>query len=81
MKTQPQQQNNMTNGLSVRIGAKLKSIRQEKGISTVKMVDDLKISRTTLFNIEAGTANTTINMLEDLINYLGFTPEELFKNI
>ena len=50
----------------------LKTLRQESGLSQVKLAHESGVSLPTIQNIEAGKANPTIEVLEKLGQALGF---------
>ena len=50
----------------------LKRIRKEKKISLADLSGALKISRSTLIDIENGIGNPSFNKVSEVIEYLGF---------
>jgi transcriptional regulator with XRE-family HTH domain len=55
-----------------RIGLELKNKREEKGLTTQQLADDMGISRSTISKIENGKWNFGIDTITTLAVYLGF---------
>lgn len=64
------------------IGAKIRKLREEKGLSQEKLVAKGDLSRYTLYLIETGkTDNPSIKILNKIAIALGTTIEELVKEV
>ena len=65
--------------LAERLAERLRKLRDETGLSQVQMAKRLRISRSTLNRLEAGTQNTTITMLSHLCAVLRCDVGDLFS--
>lgn len=67
--------------LSKQLGACIRSLRQETGLSQVEFGEKCGFYQTYLSRVERGQANPTINALEVIANSLGMTVFELFDRV
>lgn len=68
----------MRGDLSLRVINNLKEIRQKRGITQVKMAEDLRITRQTINAIENNKYNPSLELALKLIRYFGVPIEEIF---
>lgn len=61
------------------LGARIKSLRQEKGYSQEQFAEKLGIASRTLCGIEIGKNFFTADTLEKILEALDATPEDLFR--
>lgn len=61
------------------IGARIKQLRQQKGLSQEQFAEKLGIATRTLCGIEIGKNFFTADTLENILNTLEVTPQDLFK--
>ena len=61
------------------LGARIKSLRQEKGYSQEQFAEKLGIASRTLCGIEIGKNFFTADTLEKILEVLDATPEDLFR--
>ncbi len=59
------------------IGAKLRRIRQFRGLSIEAVIEDTKIN---VARVEYGKVNCSISTLSFLLNYYNITPMEFFSD-
>lgn len=59
------------------IGAKLRRIRQFRGLSMEAVFEDTKIN---VARVECGAVNFSISTLSSLLNYYNITPTEFFSD-
>ncbi|GEL66562.1 helix-turn-helix transcriptional regulator [Marinilactibacillus psychrotolerans] len=57
----------------------IREIRLEKGITQVKMAEDLQITRQTITAIEKHKYNPSLELALKLLNYFDVPIEELFE--
>lgn len=62
-------------------GANLRRIRNEKGYSQQQLADDAGMSKMTIFKIESGKMNCSIDIYFTLCKTLEIEPEELIVNV
>ena len=63
----------------MKVKNRIKEIRLEKGISQVKMAEDLQITRQTINAIENHKYNPSLELALKLMKYLDVTVDEIFK--
>ena len=61
------------------IGAKIKRLRQKKGLTQEKLAEQVNISTFTLIGIETGKNFMTAQTMEKIIECLGVSLDELFS--
>ncbi len=64
-----------------KFGLIIRKLRQQKSISQEKMALDAGIDRTYIGDIENGSRNISLQIIEKLANYLGMPISEIFKQI
>ena len=64
-----------------KFGLIIRKLRQQKSISQEKMALDAGIDRTYIGDIENGSRNISLQIIEKLANYLGMQISEIFKQI
>ena len=67
--------------ITEKVGSRIKELRGESGISQEKLALKAEVDRTYLAGVELGKRNPTVTSLEKIINALGVTFEEFFKNM
>lgn len=67
--------------LAQRLADKLQRLREETGLSQVRMARRLGVSRSTLNRLEAADQNTTLRTLDRLCRSLKCEPGELFERM
>lgn len=65
-------------GIQMKVVNHIKEIRLKKGISQVKMAQDLQITRQTINAIEKNKYNPSLELALKLVKYLDVPIEELF---
>ena len=65
--------------ISVRIGNRLRAIRQQKGISQEELADTADLNRAFVGQVERGQKNATIRTIEKLCIALDVTLHEFFS--
>lgn len=68
----------MTYNIKKLLGARIKQLRQTKGLSQEQFAEKLGIATRTLCGIEIGKNFLTSNTLEKILEVLDITPQELF---
>ncbi len=68
-----------TSQLSKQLGACIRDLRQQTGLSQVEFGERCGFYQTYLSRIENGRANPTINAIEVIANALGMTVFELYE--
>lgn len=63
------------------VGKKIKTIRNEQGLSQEKLALKAEIDRTYLAGAEQGKRNISLKSLEKIVNALDVSFEEFFKGI
>ncbi len=71
----------MTSQLSKQLGACIRELRLQTGLSQVEFGERCGFYQTYLSRIEHGRANPTINAIEVVANALGLTVFELFDRV
>jgi transcriptional regulator with XRE-family HTH domain len=64
--------------LAERLAQTLRNLRADAELSQVQMAKRLRISRSSLNRLEAGSQNTTLQTLDHLCRVLRFQPGDLF---
>lgn len=67
--------------IMVRLGQRIKDLRNAKGISQEKFALSIDMDRTYYASVENGKRNISINNIKKIADGLGITLEELFKNV
>ena len=67
----------MKHRINIRIGDKIRTIRQEKGLSQEKLAEIANMHRTYIGMVERAEKNITLVSLEKIANALGVRVEEL----
>lgn len=62
-----------------RFGLVIKELRNDRGISQERLALDADIDRTYIGDIEKGTRNVSLEIVEKLCNYFQLPISELFK--
>lgn len=71
----------MPSPLSKQLGACIRTLRQQTGLSQVEFGEKCGFYQTYLSRVENGNANPTLNAMEVIANSLGLTIFELFDKI
>lgn len=69
----------MEGDLQRTLGANLRTLRQERGLSQEAMADLLGVHRTYMGGIERGERNLTLKTVERLATTLGIDPLQLLR--
>lgn len=69
----------MKNDISKKLGANIKRIRTEKGMSQGDICRALDLDRGYVSSLEGGKRNPTLAMIERIAGALGVTSDELLK--
>jgi DNA-binding XRE family transcriptional regulator len=56
----------------IKMGEKIREIREKKGYNQEQLADIMKVSRTTISKIESGKFNCSLDYLSKFSWYLGF---------
>ena len=67
--------------ITQKLGQRIKSLRNEIGISQEKFALSIDMDRTYYASVESGKRNISINNIEKIAKGLGITLEELFKGL
>ena len=67
--------------IKVKLGEKVKELRNSIGLSQEKFAHKCELDRTYIASIEAGKRNVSIINIEKIANALGVTVSELLKGI
>ena len=67
--------------ITVKLGARIKELRNQKGLSQEKFALDIGMDRTYFASVEAGKRNIAIINIKKIADGLGVTLSELFENI
>lgn len=67
--------------ITQKFGQRIKSLRNELGISQEKFALSIDMDRTYYASVESGKRNVSINNIEKIATGLGITLEELFKGL
>lgn len=57
--------------IRVKIGMKIRYLRQEKGISVRELADLADVNKSTIVNLEAGRFDARLDTLQSIANALG----------
>ena len=68
----------MTLNIKKQIGARIKKLRQDKGLSQEQFAEKIGIASRTLCGIEIGKNFFTADTLEKILETLEITPQDLF---
>lgn len=68
-------------GVYVALGGKIRLIREAIGLSQEELSKRVKLTRTSLTNIEAGRQRILVDDVEDFARALGTSPKNLLKGI
>lgn len=63
------------------VGDRIRLLRNERNLSQDKLAERAGLHNTYIGQVERGEKNVTIESLEKIVNALGISFEELFKNI
>ncbi len=63
------------------LGARIKELRNQKGLSQEKFALNIGMDRTYFASVEAGKRNIAIINIKKIADGLGVTLSELFKNM
>ena len=66
--------------ITERIGARIRELRNQQGISQEKLALKAEIDRTYLAGVERGKRNPSIKSLEKILSALGVTFHEFFDD-
>ena len=69
----------MKKNISKQLGANIKRIRAEKGMTQGDIFRALKLDRGYVSSLEAGKRNPTLSMIEKIAGALGVSSDELLK--
>ncbi len=64
-----------------RLGARIRSIRTERGLSQEKFALSINMDRTYFASVEAGRRNISIENIEKIANGLNVSLAELFREL
>ena len=67
--------------LQKQIGARIKELRKEKGISQEAFADACGLHRTHMSLLERGKVNVTLNTLSQITNMLGIRLKDFFSEM
>ena len=67
--------------ITAELGARIKELRNRKGISQEKFALDIGMDRTYFASVEAGKRNIAIINIKKIADGLGVTLSELFENM
>lgn len=67
--------------IQTKFGLVIKELRTKKGVSQERLALDSGIDRTYIGDIESGTRNVSLEIVEKLCNYFQLPISELFKII
>lgn len=67
--------------ITVELGARIKELRNQKGLSQEKFALDIGMDRTYFASVEAGKRNIAIINIKKIADGLDVTLSELFENI
>ncbi len=67
--------------IKVRVGNRIRELRQGKGFSQEVMAPMVGMHRTYLSDVELGKRNISLENLEKLWNFFGISAEEFFSSI
>ncbi|MCI8920431.1 MAG: helix-turn-helix transcriptional regulator [Acutalibacter sp.] len=67
--------------ITAELGARIKELRNQKGLSQEKFALDIGMDRTYFASVEAGRRNIAIINIKKIADGLGVTLSELFEGI
>lgn len=67
--------------ITAELGARIKELRNQKGLSQEKFALDIDMDRTYFASVEAGKRNIAIINIKKIADGLGVTLSELFEGI
>lgn len=67
--------------ITTELGARIKELRNQKGLSQEKFALDIGMDRTYFASVEAGKRNVAIINIKKIADGLGVTLSELFEGI
>lgn len=67
--------------IAVKLGQRIKLLRNEKGLSQEKFALSIDMDRTYYASVESGKRNISLNNIEKIANGLNVSLEELFKGL
>lgn len=67
--------------ITEKVGLKIKELRNMQGLSQEKLALKAELDRTYLAGVEQGKRNPTLKSLEKIIDALGVSCSEFFKDI
>lgn len=67
--------------ITAELGARIKELRNQKGLSQEKFALDIGMDRTYFASVEAGKRNIAIINIKKIADGLGVTLSELFEGI
>ena len=67
--------------ITVELGARIRKLRNQKGLSQEKFALDIGMDRTYFASVEAGRRNIAIINIKKIADGLGVTLSELFEGI
>lgn len=63
------------------IGARVRMLRKNRGFTQAVLAEKIDVPQSYIANIERGTKNISLEMIEKISNALNLPPDQLFKNI
>ena len=66
--------------MNTKIGTRIRTLRNSKGVSQEEMADRLHISQSAYSRIETGESNNWVHLIDKLCLELQVKPEELFES-
>ena len=66
--------------MNTKIGSRIRTLRNSKGVSQEEMADRLHISQSAYSRIETGESNNWVHLIDKLCLELQVKPEELFES-
>jgi len=67
--------------ITAKLGARIRELRNQKGLSQEKFALDIGMDRTYFASVEAGRRNIAIINIKKIVDGLGVTLIELFEGI
>lgn len=67
--------------IAVKFGHRIKTLRNEKGLSQEKFALSIEMDRTYYASVESGKRNISLNNIEKIANGFNISLEELFKGL
>lgn len=66
--------------LRPRLGAAVRRVRLDRGLTQSALADRLALRRTSVTNIESGVQGLSVDLLVDIASALGTTPQDLLND-